>query len=247
MAEDTHVLDQARAVQNGSTDGTIDGQSAGGQEAVPYLGTYRTREAAEQGLAALESHSKAHQSRADKAEALVQQLVGQLSQPKTQGPTAEDQQAQWKEWADTYDKDGDGSMLLQAFADVQAGAVTQATMAAEEKYGKEIAALRETVASISGQVASQNPEYLAVKDDVEALREQFGDLPQATLIKLAKTVQKARGPSQPERAALPGSSGGTAIVGGGSGESWDWAAQEARLGMKIPESQRAAFKAKWSR
>jgi hypothetical protein len=242
MAEATQVLDTPRGVQGATTDKAVDGQTAEGQQPVPYLGTWQDRGTAEQGLANLTSQSQAHQSRADKAEALVNKLLDVQTQPQTQGLSQAEQEAARKEWIAEIDESLDGETLYNALVDTKSGAVAEAKAAMKEEYDKELASLRETVAALGGQIDSQNPARVAVQKEYDALKAKYPTLDDATALSLATDAKAAKGPDQPARAALPGSSGGAAIATDGGGDDMSDAsfdAQEKRLGITISPARRA--------
>ncbi len=249
---DTVLDDPAAGVQNG-TGKAGDGGTDEGQQHQPFLGTFKTKEDAEKGFTDLQQQLQRFQSEADKTKAentrLQSEVLEKLSQAvsqKQEGSTQDDIDAQLRAFAEEYDEKGDGQMLVDFVSGAMNATEERAYKKAKGELGAELESLKELVSGLSSKVLQNSPEFLEVKEQVDAISKIAPNVDRETAIKLAKVLKEASGPAQPAQPNRPGTTGGFG-GGGDEGGGINWEEEEARLGVKISADQRKELTEKWGK
>jgi len=211
-------------------------QEAGQEQ--PYLHTWKSREDAEKGIEDLQKQLNDARSRADKARqeaqeksqlAQVLEKLGSVQAP--QGPTPEQQQADRAALIEKLDSNLDGELIVGLLED----AMARTEDAATQRSAKEIEDLKQALGQVTERLSEYDPEWQKTAPVIEelGLKEVLGDgVDRNTMIKVAKLISDAKGPSQPDQAVPPGSIGGQAVSG-----------QTAEVDAKTAETVRGLVKA----
>ena len=180
-----------------------------GHTSEPYLGTYRTREEAEKGMA--EAKQFADRMKAERDEALqsgtkiqsdLLTKLASIQAAQAEAPTPLMSEEDFEKW-----DNGDAKYQLGYVADLQRRLV-------EETAGKEeVTAMKEEfaaqLAALQAQVKGQSPDFLKHRETVNELsqKEQFANLGPDALLEVAKVIDAAKGPAHDPRDEVPGTTG----------------------------------------
>ena len=204
MAAQT-VLDQAGAVQDTQSGEPGESTPAEGQKEENFLGTWKTKEAAEKGFEDFQKIQSKLQSERDKALAentkLQQTVLSKLTDAVTQKPgqpvkTKAELDAEFAAMAEELENGG-GKATLEAIAYYTQD--TQARMQAE--FEAKLKAQQEQYearfGSIGIELQKRDPDYIARKEIVDTLKEKQGlSHEQATAV--AKMIKpEVQQPPQP--------------------------------------------------
>lgn len=191
-------------IQNADTNGLLESD-----EDKPYLGTWKTREEADRGLAEMQKAMAKFQSEKDKALAekerlekdFFAKLAGGVNGPAPTQPTIDVNKIK-EQIAERIDADG-GKAVAEIIYDLTA----DLERLAEEKSTKKTRELEDQLKAMRDELLYMKPENAIVKEKVEELAEEFPNLSRSDLMKMAKKLMPSV--TQPNRPQIPGNTGYT--------------------------------------
>ena len=163
-----------------------------------FVGSYKSKEEAEKGIAEKDNTISRLQSERDKALATSEKVQNELlskltnlasSDKEVRETTKEDLQ----EMIDKIDTEG-GSAVIDIVRDI----MVESELAVTTK-------LQEKISALESKIEELNPEFVSYKEDIEKLSKEVPGLSKEQYIKIAKMSNSKE--KQPKRPDLPGSSG----------------------------------------
>ena len=241
--------------------GIQDGDGTGGDQSDVYLGTYKTKEAAEKGLAELTKTLSRYQSERDHAKAeaeklkadVLSKLADATAQNAKPAEPKEDPQAQVdaavKKMAKAME-DGDYEAAARMQLEIQSGWLTQSEQQLKSTFEQELQERADklglTVKELKAVIDARDPDMLAYGEAAKELAESVGvdfDGNRDMFIKIAK---KNATTDAPPRHELPGGSVANGVVGSDGGGVQLTAAEKAAIGWdKLSPAEQKAMEKKW--
>ncbi|MFA5240388.1 MAG: hypothetical protein WC476_11875 [Phycisphaerae bacterium] len=210
-------------------------QESGKDKSAPYLGTWKTKDDADKGLAEMNRTMSKYQSERDSAKAEVKKLNATVLEKLTDAITQkgeakhqsdDDIQAQIEKAAADIENGG-GKAVIEWMSRYSLDAQTKAEANALAKLKPMIEALEKKLSLNSDRVSSMNPEYRAYSKEISEL-EKLGVTDKDQALAIAKTMKPIK---QPARPPIPGSGSGDRA--GGEDESPLTAEQDAKLSSEV--------------
>ena len=154
-----------------------------------------------------------------KAEKLENEYLAKLNDAvtgvaATPQPQPVDRAALKKELASRWEEGGGEAMVedvLDLLDDVEDRAYKRYQSEGEQKFSQ----LSEQISGLTTQVRHNSPEFVAHREEIARLREEFPEgTPEDVLLVAAREIARYRQPAQPEPPPVPGTTGGdTASTG----------------------------------
>ena len=197
------------------------------KEPETYIGSYKSKDEAEKGLAEKDKTIDKLRSERDKALSSGTKVQGELLEKLAQVVTKQNSKSGSKELNEEFDslakrfENGDGRDQLEVIRDVLVDSET----AQDAKYMAEIADLKSQVSGLVEKVSiSDNP----LKESILELEKEMPGLTNEVYTKMAEKLEGLKGNSlQPPRPNLPGNTGGQQIAGSAENTSKLSSKQEA--------------------